>query len=43
MGESVFAAQSDILVPEVAMTGPSTHGEDLEDVGRNAELYISYF
>ena len=33
LSESVFAGQSDILQPEIATAGPSTHEEDLEDVG----------
>ena len=28
----MFAGQSDILIPEVATAGTSTHEEDLEDV-----------
>ena len=40
MGESVFAGQSDILTREVATAGSSTDEEVLEDLGRNADLYI---
>ena len=42
MSESVFAGQSDILIPEIATAGLSTctHEEDLEDVGRNVDLHI---
>ena len=39
MSGSVFAGQSNILIPEVMTAGPSTYEEDLEDfVGRNADL-----
>ena len=34
LGESAFAGQSDILIPEVATAGTFTHEEDLEDVVR---------
>jgi len=45
MDESVFIAQSDIIISEVATTGPSTDEEDLEDVGRNAGkcMYLACF
>ena len=32
MSESVFAGQSDILIPEIVIVDSSTHEEDLEDV-----------
>ena len=32
MSESVFAGQSDILIPEIVTVDSSTHEEDLEDV-----------
>ena len=42
LGESAFAGQSDILMPEVAMAGTFTHEDDLEveHVGRNADFYL---
>ena len=40
LGESAFAGQSDILIPEVATAGTFTHEEGLKDVGHNADLYL---
>ena len=40
LGESIFACRSEILMPEdVATTSSFTHEEDLDDLGRNADLY----
>ena len=43
MSESAFADQSDILIPQVATAGSSTHEDDLEDACRNADLYFHIF
>ena len=45
LGVSVFAGQSDILTLtcEVATAGFSTDEEVLEDLGRNADLYLYIF
>ena len=44
MSKSAFARQrqSDVLIlmPQVVTAGPSTHEEDLEDVGRNVDLHM---
>ena len=40
MGEFVLVGQSVILTREVATTGASIDDEILEDLGRDADLYI---
>ena len=41
LAESVFAGQSDVLISQVATEGLSSDEADhLEDLGRNADLYI---
>ena len=40
MGDSVLACQSAVLTREVTEVGSSIDEEVLEDLGRNADLYI---
>ena len=42
LGDSIFERQSDILMTEAVTVNSSSHEEDLDDVGCNADLYIIY-
>ena len=41
LGDSIYERQSDILITEAATVNSSSREEDFDDVGYNADLYIS--